>query len=163
MLSQFAYSKCVDLVHSKARLSAIQVVEINPAYSSLIGMIKFMSLYGLNSGIAAALVLARRSLRLSERLPRACNALISPVDDNKHVWTYWARISKLLKGCHRHSYFEMKVRVGVKPNNQSSARIYQAPGETSGVLSSSKRKLLGKSSDTPVNLSGTSALTVTSA
>ena len=146
MLSQFTYSKFADLVHSKARLSAIQVVEINPAYSSLIGMIKFMSLYGLNSGTAAALVLARRSLRLSERLPRACNALISPVDDNKHVWTYWARISKLLKGCHRHSYFEMKVRVGVKPNNQSSA---------------SKRKLLGKSSDTPVNLSGTSALGVT--
>ena len=148
MLSQFAYSKLADLVHSKARLSAIQVVEINPAYSSLIGITKFMSLYGLNSGTAAALVLARRSLRLSERLPRACNALISPVDDNKHVWTYWARISKLLKGCHRHSYFEMKVRVGVKPNNQSSA---------------SKRKLLGKSSDTPVNLSGTSALGVTSA
>ena len=147
MLSQFAYSKFADLVHSKARLSAIQVVEINPAYSSLIGMIKFMGLYGLNSGTAAALVLARRSLRLSERLPRACNALISPVDDNKHVWTYWARISKLLKGCYRHSYFEMKVRVGVKPNNQSSV---------------SKRKLLGKSSDTPVNLSGTSALGVMS-
>ena len=69
------------------------------------------------------------------------------MDGNKHVWTYWARISKLLKGCHRHSYFEMKVRVGVKPNNQSSA---------------SKRKLLGKSSDTPVNLSGTSALGVMS-
>ena len=145
MLSQFAYSKFSDLVHSKARLSAIQTIEINPAYSSLIGMVKYMSLYGLNSGTAAALVLARRSLRLSERWPRACNALVSPVDDNKHVWTYWARISKLLKGCHRHSYFEMKVRVGVKPNNLE------------------KRKLLGKSSDTPVNLSDTSALGVTSA
>ena len=34
-----------------------------------------MSLYGLNSGTAAALVLARRSLRFSERLPRVCKAL----------------------------------------------------------------------------------------
>ena len=113
MLSQFAYSKFNDLVKSKARLKAIKVVEVNPAYSSLIGMTKYMSLYGLNSGTAAALVLARRSLRLSERLPRVCNALVSPVDDSKHVWTYWARISKLLKGCRRHSFFGMRVRVGV--------------------------------------------------
>ncbi|MGK7949160.1 MAG: IS200/IS605 family accessory protein TnpB-related protein [Xenococcaceae cyanobacterium] len=148
MLSQFAYSKFSELVHSKARLSAIQVIETNPAYSSLIGMIKFMSLYGMNSGTSAALVLARRSLRLSERLPRACNALISPVDDNKHVWTYWARISKLLKGCYRHSYFEMKVRVGVKPNNQNPAK---------------GGKLLGRDNSTPIILSGTSALGVTSA
>ena len=44
MLSQFAYSKFSDLVHSKARLSAIQEIEANPAYLSLIGMTKFMSL-----------------------------------------------------------------------------------------------------------------------
>jgi len=159
-LSQFAYSKFSDLVHSKARLSAIQVVEINPAYSSLIGMIKFMSLYGLNSGTSAALVLARRSLRLSERWPRACNALISPVDDSKHVWSYWARISKLLKGCHRHSYFEMKVRVGVGGNAAVSA-AYSTPTrrvKPNNQSSVSKRKLLGKSPDTPINLSGTDAL-----
>ncbi len=120
MLSSFAYSKFADLVESKSRLRAIQVISVNPAYSSLIGMIKYMSLYGLNSGTAAALVLARRSLRLSERLPRVLYALLSPVDDNKHVWSYWGRISKLVTGCHRHSFFEMRVRVGVKLNNQGS-------------------------------------------
>ncbi|MDJ0592961.1 MAG: IS200/IS605 family accessory protein TnpB-related protein [Pleurocapsa sp. MO_226.B13] len=122
MLSQFAYSKFADLVQSKAQLSAIQVISVNPAYSSLIGMVKYMSLYGLNSGTSAALVLARRCLRFSERLPRVLYALLSPVDDNKHVWSYWARISKIVKGCHRHSFFEMRVRVGVKFDNQSSVR-----------------------------------------
>ncbi len=120
MLSNFAYAKFTDLVKSKSRLAAIQVIEVNPAYSSLIGMVKFMSLYGLNSGTAASLVLARRSFRFSERLPRVCNASFAPVDANKHVWSYWARISKLLKGCLRHSFFGMRVRVGGKPNNQSS-------------------------------------------
>ncbi len=119
MLSQFAYSKFSELVHSKATLAAIQVITVNPAFSSLIGLVKYMSLYGLNSGTAASLVLARRGLRLSERLPRVCNALVSPVDGTKHVWTYWACISKLLKGCHRHSFFNMKVRVGVKLNKGS--------------------------------------------
>lgn len=137
MLSQFAYSKFADLVQSKAQLKAIQVISVNPAYSSLIGMVKYMSLYGLNSGTSAALVLARRSLRFSERLPRFCNALFAPVDVNKHVWSYWARISKLVKGCRRHSYFGMRVRVGVKPNNQDL----------------SDRKLSGKDHSTPKILS----------
>ena len=146
MLSQFAYSKFNDLVKSKARLKAIEVVEVNPAYSSLIGLTKYMSLYGLNSGTAAALVLARRGLRFSERLPRVLYALLSPVDDNKHVWTYWARISKLLQGCRRHSFFGMRVRVGVKldgrePSNKSRSRLW--------------------SNDAPVILSDISALDIT--
>ncbi len=147
MLSQFAYAKFCELVHSQAKLAAIQVIEVNPAYSTLIGLTKYMSLYGLNSGTAASLVLARRGLRLSERLPRACNALISPVDDNKHVWTYWARISKLLKGCYRHSYFGMKVQVGVKLVNQNP--------DLEG-------KLTSKDDSTPLILSDTSALGITS-
>ena len=121
MLSQFAYSQFAELVESKSRLSAIQVISVNPAYSSLIGMIKYMSLYGLNSGTAASLVLARRCFRFSERLPRFCNALFAPVDVNKHVWSYWARISKLVKGCRRHSFFGMRVRVGVKLDNHNLA------------------------------------------
>ena len=148
MLSQFAYSKFTELVQSKAFFAAIQVIEVNPAYSSLIGIVKFMSLYGLNSGTSAALVLARRSLRLSERLPRGCNALVSPVDGTKHVWSYWARISKQLKGCYRHSYFGMKVRVGVKLDNQS-------PNQ--------ERKLFSKPKNAPIIPSSTSALGATSA
>ena len=156
MLSQFAYSKFADLVQSKAHLKAIRVISVNPAYSSLIGQtrmrqfvvfddwqafglrVKYMSLYGLNSGTSAALVLARRSLRFSERLPRFFLALFAPVDVNKHVWSYWAKVSKLTKGCLRHSYFAMRVRVGVKSDSQSS------------IMS---RKLLDKSNDTPKILS----------
>lgn len=114
MLSSFAYSKFTELVQSKCRLKAIQVICTNPAYSSLIGMVKYMSLYGLNSGTAASLVLARRCFRFSERLPRVLNTFLAPVDAGKHVWAYWAKVSKLTKGCRRHSYFGMRVRVGVK-------------------------------------------------
>lgn len=143
MLSQFAYSKFAELVSSKAKLAAIQTIYVNPAYSSLIGMIKYMSLYGLNSGTAASLVLARRSLRLSERLPRVCNALLEPVDCNKHVWTYWARISKLLKGCRRHSFFEMRVRVGVKPSSHILEMESKLEGKNIAPKIPSTTKVLG--------------------
>ncbi|MEM7595515.1 MAG: hypothetical protein AAF383_29115 [Cyanobacteria bacterium P01_A01_bin.83] len=147
MLSGFAYSKFVDLAQSKSRLKAIQVISVNPAYSSLIGMVKYMSLYGLNSGTSAALVLARRCFRSRERMPKVLYALLSPVDDDKHVWSYWARISKLVKGCRRHSFFEMRVRVGVKSDSQDLAI---------------DKKLLDKSNDIPVILSTASALGCTS-
>ena len=121
MLSNFAYSKFGDLVCSKARIKAIQVISVNPAFSSLIGMVKYMSLYGINSATSASLVLARRCFRFSERLPSGQFALLQPVDCNQHVWHYWARISKLVKGCHRHSFFGMRVRVEVKSNSQNLA------------------------------------------
>ena len=75
-------------------------------------------------------------------MPKVLNALLSPVDDNKHVWTYWARISRMLKGCHRHSFFGMKVKVGVKSSGSK-------PPDKSTF-------------DTPVIPSNLSALEVTS-
>ncbi|MEM9218870.1 MAG: hypothetical protein AAGD25_31600, partial [Cyanobacteria bacterium P01_F01_bin.150] len=64
----------------------------------------------------AALVLARRCHRFSERLSTFITPLVSPVDDSKHVWSHYSRISKVLKGCRRHSYFGLRTGVEVKRN-----------------------------------------------
>ena len=73
--------------------------QVNPAYSSVIGRVKFMERYGLMVHQAAALVLARRLLGCSEGIPRRW---VAPVGNGvhvaftvparkrvKHVWTYW--------------------------------------------------------------------------
>jgi IS605 OrfB family transposase len=143
MLSSFAYAKFSELVQSKAYYAQLQVIEVNPAYSSLIGLTKFMSMYGLNSGTAAGLVLARRCFRFSERLPLPVMALVSPVDGTRHLWSTWRRVAKKLKGANRHSYFAMKVRVGVTLIVHSVERL---------------GKILGKSKDTPIIPSGVGAL-----
>lgn len=114
MLSQFAYSKFGQFVKSKCYRSGIQAIEVNPAYSSLIGMAKYMAMYGLSSGTAAALVLARRCFRFSERLPQPVRTFLSPVDGRKHSWSHWARLSRSFKGVRRHSFYAMRVRVGAK-------------------------------------------------
>ena len=81
---------------------------MNPAYSSsVIGRVKFMERYGLSVHQAAALVLARRLLGCSERIPRR---RVCPVGDGvqvafsvpafsvpvrkrvKYVWTYWGAV-----------------------------------------------------------------------
>jgi hypothetical protein len=76
----------------------------NPAYSSLIGLTKYMSMYGLSSDTAAALVLARRGLRYSERPPADYASLVQ-ADTNKHLWSFWSLLNKKLKGISRHSFF----------------------------------------------------------
>ncbi|MCS6783100.1 MAG: hypothetical protein NZ482_07970, partial [Gloeomargarita sp. SKYG98] len=59
------------------------MIKVNPAYSSIIGLVKFMKRYGLSSDTAAAIVLARRAMRLSERVPN--HNAYADVKSAKHV------------------------------------------------------------------------------
>lgn len=111
MLSNFAYSKFYQLLDARCYKTGIELIKKNAAYSSLIGLTKFLSMYGLSSDTAAALVLARRGLNLSERLPLTLTALVAPVDATKHVWSLWASSARKLKGASRHSFFQPKARV----------------------------------------------------
>lgn len=46
MLSNFAYSQFSTMLHSRGERFGIQVIDVNPAYSSTIGLTKFMRMYG---------------------------------------------------------------------------------------------------------------------
>ena len=70
MLSSFGYGKVKAYFLSCGYRQGVEVHQVNPAYSSVIGRVKFMERYGLSVHQAAALVLARRLLRCSERIPR---------------------------------------------------------------------------------------------
>src|ERR1700722_13859190 len=48
-----------------------RVKEVNPAFTSLIGLVKFARRYGLSIHQAAALCIGRRFLGASERVPRS--------------------------------------------------------------------------------------------
>ena len=107
MLSSFSYGKVRAYFVSRGYRQGVEVHQVNPAYSSVIGRVKFMERYGLSVHQAAALVLARRSLGCSERIPRRW---VCPVGNGvhvaftvparkrvKHVWTYWDAVSGQLR------------------------------------------------------------------
>ncbi|NYE06948.1 IS605 OrfB family transposase [Bacillus niacini] len=54
MLSGFAYSTFQQLIAAKAKKVGVRVKQVNPAYTSQIGQMKFMARYGLSSHAAAA-------------------------------------------------------------------------------------------------------------
>ena len=70
MLSSFNYGKIKAYFLSRGYREGVEVHQVNPAFSSVIGRVKFMERYGFSVHQAAALVLARRLLGCSERFPR---------------------------------------------------------------------------------------------
>ena len=107
MLSSFSYGKIKAYFLSRGHRQGVEIHQVNPAFSSVIGRVKFMERYGLSVHQAAALVLARRLLGCSERIPRRW---VCPVGNGvqvaftvparkrvKHVWTYWGAISGQLR------------------------------------------------------------------
>ena len=102
MLSSFSYGKVKAYFLSRGCRQGVEIDQVNPAFSSVIGWVKFMERYGLSVHQAAALVLARRLLGCSERIPRR---RVCPVGNGahvafavparkrvKHVWTYWGAV-----------------------------------------------------------------------
>lgn len=108
MLSNFSYAKFLELLHSRTQRFGIELIHLNPAYSSLIGMLKFMPMYGMSSDTAAALTLARRALRKSERVP-ASLARFLPEDRSRHSWSYWNPLKKKFDGVRRHDFFNFSA------------------------------------------------------
>lgn len=107
MLSSFSYSTTIDSIETKAFKEGIEILKINPAFTSIIGRVKFENRYGLSSHQSAALVIARRACNYSERLPSYLEikdnknskvAFFLPVKDRKkHVWSYYSKLNKNLK------------------------------------------------------------------
>ena len=94
MLSNLSTSIFKEALVSRCNRYGIGLHYCNPAFTSVIGMIKFMSRYGLNSGTAAAMTIARRAMGYSERAPLC---LVRPEDRARHSWTTWNRIARFLK------------------------------------------------------------------
>ena len=136
MLSSFSYDKIKAYFISRGYREGVEIHQVNPAYSSLIGRVKFMERYGLTVHQAAALVLARRYLGCSERIPRRWVAPMGngvqvaftvPVRKSvKHVWTYWGAISGQLRPALAAQYRLGKRRR--RPNPVRAVRRVEARG-----------------------------------
>lgn len=96
MLSGWAYSRFYKLLGAILANRGIELKTVNPAYSSVIGLVKYLKMYALSSDCAAALVIARRGMRLSEQPPSSITAY-SSVNEEQHVWSFWSKLNKQIK------------------------------------------------------------------
>ena len=108
MLSSFAYGSIIAHLKSRCSKKGVFFKQVNPAYTSVIGRITYAARYGLSIHSAAALVIGRRYLRYSEKVPSILSEIPDGKDGhvtlslpvrkrNKHVWSVWSLLSKKLQ------------------------------------------------------------------
>ena len=97
LLSSFAFDAFNRALRSRAAREGVEIIEVNPAFTSVIGYAKFGPGYGLSPHQGAAVAIARRGLGFGERL-RSRTALSLPARNRgRHVWSDWSRQSQRLR------------------------------------------------------------------
>ncbi len=115
MLSSFAYSAFSKALACACARQGVALRRVNPAYTSIIGRVKFARRYGLSVHEAASVTIARRAMGYSERLPRSSTGTVKvptngcdhvtlglPVrkdaseqaPKSRHVWSRWNGLNK---------------------------------------------------------------------
>jgi len=97
MLSGFTYSQFKALIKTQCHRKGVELILVNPAYTSIIGKFKFSEGYGISTHMAAAFAIARRGLGFGERLRTKTQVRSHlPVNRNRcrHVWSDWGLLSQ---------------------------------------------------------------------
>ncbi|MUG91409.1 IS200/IS605 family element transposase accessory protein TnpB [Scytonema sp. UIC 10036] len=112
MLSNMAYSQFTQMIESKCLKSSVELIKVDAAYTSVIGTTKYMAVYGLNSGCAAALVIARRGQGRTETLPAALVTYFKKPEDllKSGAWAKVARKINICGGFNRHKFYSLGIK-----------------------------------------------------
>jgi IS605 OrfB family transposase len=79
-LQKWIYKRLLNKIEIIARRNGIEIRKVNPAYTSVIGKLKYAPIYNIDKDIAAAFVIARRGLGYKEKLPKNYKELLSDKD-----------------------------------------------------------------------------------
>ncbi|MCT8977970.1 IS200/IS605 family accessory protein TnpB-related protein [Clostridium sp. CX1] len=96
----FIYSKLLTMIETSCYKEGIELLKIKPQYTSKIGLYKYCHQYGMEVHNGAAMVIARRSYKFKERIPRILkDKLIDNIGlfNQKNEWSKWNYINKIIK------------------------------------------------------------------
>ena len=75
-LHKWVYRSVLEKIEVYARRLGVQLIKVNPAYTSIIGKLKYAPIYNIDKDVAGAYVIARRGLGFEERLPKNYRELL---------------------------------------------------------------------------------------
>jgi len=79
-LQKWIYKALLQKIEIVAKRNGIQVIKVSPAYTSIIGKLKYAPLYNIDKDTAGAYVIARRGLGFKERLPKNYKELLKDTE-----------------------------------------------------------------------------------
>jgi IS605 OrfB family transposase len=97
-LQKWIYKGLLEKIEIVCKRNGVQLIKVNPAYTSVIGKLKYAPIYGIDKDVAGAYVIARRGLGFKESLPKNYRKLL----EDKEFLSYSVarvedRIAKLKK------------------------------------------------------------------
>ncbi|UJL45442.1 IS200/IS605 family accessory protein TnpB-related protein [Virgibacillus sp. NKC19-16] len=109
LMSQFAYNIMIIAIKSRADKMGVEVYEVNPAYTSQIGKMKYMKRLGISIHEAASYVIARRAMGFKEKLPPVLHSLVPEKKQGLHHWAQWAYISNSLSNIRKNTFYQIEL------------------------------------------------------
>lgn len=107
MSHSFCYRKLLEMIIRQAKRAGVEVLVVHPAYTSIIGRLKYQPQYAISVHQAAAMVIGRRAMGYeTEKVPqKLVNFCIKRTRKNKQVefrdrfnevnnWKQWAIVKK---------------------------------------------------------------------
>jgi IS605 OrfB family transposase len=79
-LHNWVYKNLLEKIKTTARRKGIEVIEVNPAYTSIIGALKYCPNYLIDKDTAGAYVIGRRALGFKEDIPENYLKLLNDKD-----------------------------------------------------------------------------------
>ena len=94
----FAYKKMSVFLKGKALRAGVGVIEVDPAYTSFFGKVKYMKQMRCAVHMAASYVIGRRGMGFRELVPKYLKKLLTAKKIRRHHWSQAAYIDKKIKG-----------------------------------------------------------------
>ncbi|WP_235190030.1 IS200/IS605 family accessory protein TnpB-related protein [Bacillus gaemokensis] len=102
MKSMFAYEKMTSAILGRAHKIGVAVFQVNPAYTSISGKMKYMRKFGIPIHQSAAFTIGRRGLGYKEKVPQVLQLYITRKD--AHHWSHWHQLNNRLDIRTHHFY-----------------------------------------------------------
>ncbi len=144
MISSFACNKIIAGIKAACFRAGVEVIEANPAYTSVVGAVNHAQQKGISIHQGAAYAIARRGLGLSER--PTVRTGIAPTRNGghvtfalparnraKHVWSFWSSVRTRLKaahGAHHRSGFSNGKPAPLAPETRSACSHRSLPAKS---------------------------------
>lgn len=102
MINSFPYAKFRDMLIQRSLKDGVQIIFVNPAFTSIIGQFKFMKKYGLSSHGSAACMIARKGMgykaeKMNIKYKRLVFAKIPNLNNNIDNYKMWMNLSSTVK------------------------------------------------------------------
>jgi transposase, IS605 OrfB family, central region len=95
-LHYWNFKSLLSKIERTAKLNGIEVVKVNPAFTSVIGSLKYAPQLGIDKDIASAYVIGRRALGFKEEIPENYLKLLSDKEYLEYaIYTYTEKEEEL--------------------------------------------------------------------